>query len=74
MLCVSWLLHLQSLEWKNESLSYLCSHHAADFGVCDIEVTLSGLLGLGANGHTDFSKHRILASFCALKGCVNVLY
>lgn len=41
MLCVSWLLHLQSLEWKNESSSYLCSHHAPDFGVCEIEITLS---------------------------------
>lgn len=36
MLCVSWLLHLQSLEWKNESSSYLCSHHGLDFGVCEI--------------------------------------
>lgn len=41
MLCVSWLLHLQSLEWKNESSSYLCSHRAPDFGVCEIEITLN---------------------------------
>lgn len=47
MLCVSWLLHLQSLEWKNESSSYLCSHHAPDFGVCETEIALSWVACLG---------------------------